>query len=87
MDFDRRLKGLSHLPWLCIGDFNEIMHPNEKSGGNDRNVSMISEFREVVMNVTLLTWGIRGIPIHGPTDNSDLTILKRGWIELYVARI
>ena len=39
------------------------------------------------MNVTLLTWGIKFIPLHDPTDNSDPTILKRGWTELYVARI
>ena len=58
----RRLKGLSPLPWLCIGDFNEIMHPNEKSGGNDRNVSMISEFREVVYECNLLDMGYKGHP-------------------------
>lgn len=31
----RRLLGLSNLPWLCFGDFNEILNLNEKCGGKD----------------------------------------------------
>lgn len=27
-----RLGGSSDLPWVCIGDFNEVMWQNEKSG-------------------------------------------------------
>ena len=26
----------SDLPWICMGDFNEIMHGREKKGGNIR---------------------------------------------------
>jgi len=26
----------SDLPWICMGDFNEIMHGREKEGGNIR---------------------------------------------------
>ena len=34
----RRLSGLSSIPWICFGDFNEILHLREKIGGNVRNV-------------------------------------------------
>ena len=43
----RRLIDLSSSPWLCFGDFNEILYLEEKMGGNDREVDMISEFRKV----------------------------------------
>ena len=41
----RRLSGLSSTPWLCFGDFNEILHPYEKSEGNERQLSLITDFR------------------------------------------
>ena len=41
-----RLSGLSNLPWLCFSDFNKILSPNEKCGGNDRNLSMMASFEE-----------------------------------------
>ncbi|KAL5739946.1 hypothetical protein ACOSQ2_029126 [Xanthoceras sorbifolium] len=33
----RRLKAVNRLPWLCGGDFNELLHMEEKSGGNERS--------------------------------------------------
>ena len=44
----RRLSGLSSTPWLCFGDFNKILHPYEKSGGNERQLSLITDFREAL---------------------------------------
>ena len=32
-----RLGNSNHLPWLCMGDFNEIVSSNEKLGGNLRS--------------------------------------------------
>ncbi|KAH9769036.1 hypothetical protein KPL71_011840 [Citrus sinensis] len=73
----RRLAGLSPLPWLCIGDFNEIMHPNEKSGGNDRNVSMISEFREVAYECNLIDVGQFGS--HHIEERLDRALCSKDW--------
>lgn len=35
-DLLRRLAAISSLPWLCFGDFNEVLNLNEKLGGKDR---------------------------------------------------
>ena len=32
----RELNGLHNMPWLVIGDFNEILFSHEKEGGNPR---------------------------------------------------
>jgi hypothetical protein len=37
-----------YLPWICIGDFNEILRREEQMGPNERDVSQMSGFREVV---------------------------------------
>ena len=58
----RRLASLSSSPWLCFGDFNEIMHFNEKNGGNDRELSMITDFREAVQDCNLRDLGCNGYP-------------------------
>ena len=56
----RWLAGLSDNPWLCFGDFNEILHPNEKIGGNDRNIYLIREFREALCDCNLVDLGCKG---------------------------
>ena len=62
----RRLAGLSFIHWLCFSDFNEILHPHEKSVGNDKNPNQISDFREALRDYNLkdvgckrylFTWG------------------------------
>ena len=58
----RRLAGLSSSPWLCFGDYNEILHPSEKSGGNDRNLNSINEFREALRDCELMDVGYTGYP-------------------------
>ena len=32
----RHLHACGTLPWLCLGDFNEILSSDEKRGGNPR---------------------------------------------------
>lgn len=40
----RHLKGTSTLPWLTIGDFNEITRALEKEGGSDRSRQQMMNF-------------------------------------------
>lgn len=55
----RRLVGLSSKPWLCSGDFSEILNLNEKPDGNYRNVQMIYEFREVIQASNFVDLGCK----------------------------
>lgn len=41
----RNLKGIQSLPWLVVGDFNDIMFSFEKQGGRLRNERNMAKFR------------------------------------------
>lgn len=56
----KRLATLSSLPWLCFGDFNEIIKPSEKLGGNDRDVRMMLEFRNTMQECELMDLSWKG---------------------------
>lgn len=55
--FLRRLTSLSSLPWLCFGDFNEVLNLNEKIGGKDKRVCMVNDFREALRDCDLIDLG------------------------------
>lgn len=76
----RRLVGLFAYPWICCGDFNEILNLNEKTGGNDRNLSMVADFREVINECKLsdiecrcypFTWSSRRFGPHFMEEKLD----------------
>jgi hypothetical protein len=48
------------LPWLVIGDFNEILYSDEKEGGNPRPARMMQEFRDCLMDCDLHDMGYLG---------------------------
>ncbi|XP_073359565.1 uncharacterized protein [Aegilops tauschii subsp. strangulata] len=56
-----RLRGESTLPWMCIGDFNEILRPEEQFGPNERDSAQIDAFREAVDICGLADLGYRGL--------------------------
>lgn len=58
----RRLVGLSSYPWLCFGDFNEILHMHEKTGGNNRNLNLVVDFRHAIKDCNLVDAGCTGYP-------------------------
>ena len=89
----RRLAGLSSSPWLCYGDFNEILYPNEKSGGNDRNMNLINEFREVLRDCGLKDVGYQGYAftwnnrIYGKgfvEERLDIFVCNKAWSDRFV---
>jgi hypothetical protein len=47
-------------PWLCVGDFNEILFTHEKEGGRDRHQSCMDQFREALEFCDLSDLGFEG---------------------------
>lgn len=56
-----RLAGMSILPWLCLGDFNEILNLNKTKWAEMRKISSkVHEFRQVVRDCGLTNQGLNG---------------------------
>src|ERR1044072_5625543 len=49
----RSLKPADGVHWLCVGDYNQIMAPEDKRGGNHPNLQLINGLRDVLDEVGL----------------------------------
>jgi len=58
----RLLKAKSNLPWLCSGDFNEILFNCEKEGGVPRAEACMEGFRKALEDCDLHDLGFTGDP-------------------------
>jgi exonuclease III len=47
-DMLKFIKASSHLPWVCLGDFNEVLHRHEHVGVQDRSQAQIAGFRDMI---------------------------------------
>ncbi|XP_059439185.1 uncharacterized protein LOC132171798 [Corylus avellana] len=56
----RFLTSLDPLPWVCMGDFNEILYQSEKRGGNVRNRRLMEDFQATLAFCELMDLGFRG---------------------------
>jgi hypothetical protein len=54
------IKSTSPLPWMCIGDFNEVLHQSEHVGVQERSHAQIDGFREMVDVCGLYDLGFEG---------------------------
>ncbi|XP_075650201.1 uncharacterized protein LOC142620776 [Castanea sativa] len=48
------------LPWVCLGDFNEVLASDEKNGGNRRPMAPMIEFRNTLLHCGLVDIGFSG---------------------------
>ncbi|KAK9995717.1 hypothetical protein SO802_020403 [Lithocarpus litseifolius] len=56
----RHLHARASLPWVCLGDFNELLASNEKNGGNMRSLAPMAEFRHTLLHYGLVDMGFSG---------------------------
>ena len=56
------LKNQSNLPWLCAGDFNEILDASEQFGGQVRPERQMDGFRGAVTDCGFMDLGFIGLP-------------------------
>ena len=56
----RHLHARVSLPWVCLGDFNELLASDNKNDGNMRLMTPMVEFRH-----TLLHYGLVDISFNG----------------------
>ena len=56
----RQLQRKFNLPWLCAGDFNEILRVSEKLGGSNRSQAQMQLFRDVVDECGFIDLGFSG---------------------------
>uniref|UniRef100_A0A2N9HFR8 Reverse transcriptase domain-containing protein n=1 Tax=Fagus sylvatica TaxID=28930 RepID=A0A2N9HFR8_FAGSY len=57
-----KLHSLDNAPWLCMGDFNEILSLSERSGEFLGSTRRMQDFCAVVNRCGLIDLGFRGIP-------------------------
>lgn len=70
----------STIPWVCLGDFNEILFPTEKNGGSDRAEWQMTNFRNVVD-----ACGFRDVPFSGYAftyDNSRMATIISNFVSI-----
>ncbi|XP_074313724.1 uncharacterized protein LOC141648916 [Silene latifolia] len=87
----RSLAAESRSPWLCVGDFNEILYANEMKGGN-RAQRQMNSFRDAVDVCELRDLGFEGYEFtfdngQAGVDNRqcrlDRAFNNEGWRDLF----
>ncbi|KAL5791779.1 hypothetical protein ACOSP7_000373 [Xanthoceras sorbifolium] len=68
--------GLSGLPWIIGGDFNEILRSEEKLGGLVRSHRAMDSFREVVDDCNLIDMGFKGSLF---TWSNRQDVIEKAW--------
>ena len=59
-DLMKGISTVSNLPWLCFGDFNEVLRPEEHEGVANRSNAQIQGFRDAVDIYMLMDIGYQG---------------------------
>ena len=69
------LSTLNSLPWVCLGDFNELMDGREKEGGSARPAKQMEAFCEVINSSCL-----RDLGFTGQDYTWSRRLGNRGWV-------
>lgn len=89
-----QLGNLVDIPWLMLGDFNQILHPSEKKGGSLVSSSRMAAFMEVVTQCAMIDLGFSGLCFTWTNfrpgkanvqERLDKALSNRQWLQLYPA--
>ncbi|VFQ60129.1 unnamed protein product [Cuscuta campestris] len=88
----RSLKDRSPLPWVVVGDFNDICASHEKKGGNPRPPSFIDGFNDALSFCGLVDMGMQGHPFtwewkkYSPEwveERLDRAVASNDWLDIF----
>uniref|UniRef100_A0A453K4Y3 Reverse transcriptase domain-containing protein n=3 Tax=Aegilops tauschii subsp. strangulata TaxID=200361 RepID=A0A453K4Y3_AEGTS len=83
----RTLHGQTDLPWLCLGDFNEILFVREKEGGPARAQGCMDAFRRALEACELNDLGYVGDPFTWRNNWRDAAGYTRERLDRAVANV
>ncbi|KAH7840676.1 hypothetical protein Vadar_020103 [Vaccinium darrowii] len=88
----RKIATTEVLPWLCMGDFNQVLSISDKVGGNCPNQSAISEFHGMISESGLIdlefkgprfTWRNNRIGEDFIMERIDMAFANAKWREMF----
>ncbi|VFQ84297.1 unnamed protein product [Cuscuta campestris] len=91
-DLLQSLKHKSQLPWVVVGDFNDLCATREKKGGNPHPHALISGFNTILSDCGLFDLGMRGYPFtwergrgspNWIEERLDRAVASGSWKELF----
>uniref|UniRef100_A0A2N9FK76 Reverse transcriptase domain-containing protein n=1 Tax=Fagus sylvatica TaxID=28930 RepID=A0A2N9FK76_FAGSY len=71
-----QLYALADLPWVLIGDFNEISALEEKYGREDRSLRQMANFREALSDCSLMDLGFIGFEFTWSNNREDESLVR-----------
>lgn len=72
----RQIDDLRSVPWVVMGDFNEILDASEKWGGRHQPVSGMNDFQEAIDQCALTDMGFSGSPFTWEWTRNEVVVLK-----------
>ncbi|KAG6667377.1 hypothetical protein CIPAW_01G096500 [Carya illinoinensis] len=91
-DLLRLIHSRIQTPWLCMGDFNEIMYQEEQFGSNTRPFKQMEEFRLALFDCGLMdigyigsifTWCNRREGSELTKSRLDRALINEDWANLF----
>jgi hypothetical protein len=80
----RFLRAQWNGPWVCIGDFNEVLSSDEHLGVSAKGESQMQQFWDCLEDCQLVDLGFFVLDIHGIIDYKGSTTFVLDWIGLWL---
>jgi hypothetical protein len=81
----RTLHEALSLPWVCVGDFNEVLFAHEKEGGLVRSGVAMEQFREATEDCDLQDLGYVGDAFNWRNNHHNAGSYIREWLDRALA--